>query len=521
LFREVHMVEVREVLRLWLKGHGYRRIAQLVQADRKTVRRYVEAAEGVGLGRSGGDELLTDELLGAMAEQLQTGRPRHLYGVAWQQLEGERKFLEERLKAGLRLTKVHSLLARRGVLVPYRTLHRFCVAELEFGGQRKTVPVADGEPGQELQVDFGRMGLLKDGPEGRRRLCWALIFTACYSRHLYCWLSFRQTLPEVIEGCEQAWRFFGGVFGVIIPDSLKAIVIEADPIAPRFNQAFLEYAQARRFEIDPARIRRPTDKPRVERVVNYVRESGFRGEDFRDLDDARRWMANWCLGVAGVRVHGTTQRRPLEVFEQEEKPLLLPCPERFYELPLYAEPKVHRDYHIEVARSLYSVPERFIGERVWVRADRELVKVYHRGQLVKVHPRVAPGRRSTDPQDLPQHKRAYAMRDIEFLKRTAAGHGRAVGVYAARLLDSPLPWTRMRQVYCLLGLVRRYGPDRTEQACQRALELDVINVRTVQRVLERAAEEAAAAPRSFADNVLPLRFARSPEEFGVQKGGRP
>jgi len=197
--------------------------------------------------------------------------------------------------------------------MPYQTLHPFCVAELEFAGQlRKTVPVADGEPGKELQFDFGRMGLLKDGPEGRRRLCWALIFTACYSRHLFCWLSFRQTLPEVIEGCDQAWRFFGGVFGVIIPDSLKAIVIEADPIAPRFNQAFLEYAQACRFEIDPARIRRPTDKPRMERVVNFVRESGFRGEDFRDLDDARRWMANWFRGVAGVRIQGTTQRRPLE-----------------------------------------------------------------------------------------------------------------------------------------------------------------------------------------------------------------
>src|SRR5215467_14482923 len=70
---------------------------------------------------------------------------------AWQQLDGERKFLEERLKAGLRLTKLHSLLARRRVLMPYQTLHPFCVAELEFAGQlRKTVPVADGEPGKEL-----------------------------------------------------------------------------------------------------------------------------------------------------------------------------------------------------------------------------------------------------------------------------------------------------------------------------------------------------------------------------------
>jgi transposase len=520
LYREVPMVEVREVLRLWLKGHGYRRIAELVQADRKTVRRYVEAAQDAGLEREGGDEVLSDELLGTMAEQLQSGRPRQLYGEAWQRLEGEREFLKGKLDAGLRLTKVHDLLGRRGVLVPYRTLHRFCATELEFGGQGKTVRVADGEPGKELQVDFGRMGLLRDGPEGRRRMCWGLLFTACYSRHQFCWLSFRQTLPEVIEGFEQAWRYFGGVFAVVIPDSLKAIVIEADAIAPRFNTAFLEYAQARGFEIDPARVRSPQDKPRVERAVNYVRESGFRGEDFGDLDGGRRWMADWCLRTAGTRVHGTTQRRPLEVFEQEEKPHLLACPERFYEVPLYAEPKVHRDYHIEVARSLYSVPERYIGERVWVRADRELVRVYHRGQLIKVHPRMQPGQRSTDPLDLPQHKRAYAMRDIEYLQRVAAGYGTAVGAYAAKLLDSSLPWTRMRQVYCLLGLVRRYGQDRVERACKRALDIDAINVRTVQRVLERAAEESPTTTSPLAD-VLPLRFARSPQEFGVHQEARP
>jgi transposase len=511
------MVEVREVLRLWLKGYGYRRITNQMGADRKTVRRYVEAGQGVGLERLGGEEQLTDELLGAMAVQLQGGRPPGLHGEAWHKLQQEQATLKQQLEDGLRLTKVHSLLARRGVLVPYRTLHRFCATELEFGRQQKTLRVADGEPGRELQVDFGRMGLIQDGPEGRRRVCWGLIFTACYSRHLFCWLSCRQTLPEVIEGFEQAWRFFGGVFSVIIPDSLKAIVIEADPIAPRFNQAFWEYAQARGFEIDPARVRRPTDKPRVERVVNYVRESGFRGEDFHDLADGRQRMTAWCLQEAGVRVHGTTQQRPLEVFEQEEKPHLLPCPERFYELPVYAEPKVARDYHIEVAKSLYSVPERYIGQRVWARADRQLVKVYYRGQLIKVHPRVAPGKRSTDPEDLPQDKRAYAMRDIEYLKRTAAGYGQAVGEYAARLLEGNLPWTRMRQVYRLLGLVRRYGNERAEQACQRALEAEVINVRTVQRLLEQAAEKAPTSTPVVGNNVIQLRFARSSEEFRVSK----
>jgi hypothetical protein len=271
-----------------------------------------------------------------------------------------------------------------------------------------------------------------------------------------------------------AWLFFGGVFRVVIPDAIKAIVIESDPMAPRFNTGFLEYAQARGFVIDPARVRRPMDKPRVERNVSFCRGSGFQGELFRDLEEGRLWMERWCREEAGMRIHGTTQRRPRELFELEERPRLVPAPKSPYEVPLYAEPKVARDFHIEVARALYSVPHRLVGERLWVRADSRLVKAFHRGQLVKVHPRKPPGGRSTEPQDLPDEKRAYAMRDLNYLRQGAFSHGDGVGIYAARLLDSPLPWTRMRQVYRLLGLVRRYGAERVEQACQRALDLDVI-----------------------------------------------
>jgi transposase len=164
------------------------------------------------------------------------------------------------------------------------------VAEFGFGKQRLTVRVMDGEPGSELQVDFGRMGLLHDVTTGRRRVCWALIFTACYSRHMYVWLSFRQTVEDVIEGFEQAWELFGGVFKVVIPDNLKAVVDVADDVDPRFNTAFQEYAQSRGFVIDLARVGTPTDKPRVERVVPYVREAGFRGEKFNGLEDAQAHM---------------------------------------------------------------------------------------------------------------------------------------------------------------------------------------------------------------------------------------
>lgn len=133
------------------------------------------------------------------------------------------------------------------------------------------------------------------------------------SRHSCVWLSFRQTVEDVIDGFEARWGFYGGVFKVVIPDNLKAIVDQADPASPRINPAFLEYAQARGFVVDPARVRRPQDKLRVERTVAYARDSMWAGEDFAGLADAQRRAEIWCRVKAGMPVHGTTRARPAEM----------------------------------------------------------------------------------------------------------------------------------------------------------------------------------------------------------------
>lgn len=95
-----------------------------------------------------------------------------------------------------------------------------------------------------------------------------------------------------------------------------------------------------------------------------------------------------------------------------------------------------------------------------------ITRVFRRGQLIKVHPRQAPGHRSTDPADLPSEWTTYALRDIAHLQKLAASHGEAIGAYAAAVLDTPLPWTKMRQVYALLGLVKKWGPDKVDAACR-------------------------------------------------------
>jgi len=254
----------------------------------------------------------------------------------------------------------------------------------------------------------------------------------------------------------------------------------------------------------------------VERVVQYVRGNFFAGEQFVDLADAQRRAERWCTSTAGLRLHGTTYQRPAEQFTAEEQHLLLPAPTGRYDVPIFATPKVARDLHIEVARGLYSVPAELVGQRVEVRADSALVKVFSRGQLVKTHPRVKPGSRSTDPGDYPVGRAEYALRDVATLTAKAAAAGPSVGLYAARLLDTPLPWTRMRTVYRLLGLVRSYGPGPVEQACTRALELDVVDVTKIARMLEQAVE---AQPVAAAGKVVggSARFARDPAEFGVTR----
>jgi len=521
VFREVDVVEVKEMLRLWVRGHGYKAIARLTQIDRKTVRRYVEAAVRAGLTQAGGEAQIADGLVGEVINGVRPARhPSH--GQAWAHLDAHREFVKERLTSGLTLTKIASLLYRHsGVVVPYRTFHRFCAAELGYRpGRAATVRVNDPEPGSELQVDFGRMGLVHDPATGRRRLAHALIFTAAYSRHLFVFLTFSQTLESLINGFEAAWSFFGGVFKVVIPDNMKAIVDKADPVNPRLNTAFLDYVQARGFLVDPTRVRSPQDKPKVERAVAYVRSSFFAGEEFTDLADAQARAVIWCRSVAGLRIHGTTARRPAEVFAAEEMCLLSPEPAQPYDIPAFAEPKVARDYHIEVGRALYSVPCAYIGQRVQVRADSALVRIHHRGNLIKVHPRKPPGGRSTDPADYPSDKAAYATRDIEYLKRVCAGHGPNVGRYATELLAGELPWTRMRQVYRLMGLVRTYGPSPVDAACAKALEVEVVDVTRIARMLERGLESSPASPKAPPSGAVVLRFARSKEDFGP-KGGRP
>lgn len=499
------MFEVKEVLRLHFDGVPKKAIARTVGADVKTVRRYLRVAKEQAIGPP-----LDDGKLSVLFSALRAENERQ-HGDAWKACEEHREVIKQRLADGVRLTKVKKLLERNQVLVPYATLHRFAVRELKFGVAATSVRLVDPPAGRELQMDTGVVVTLT--LNGRRLRKKAFIFTPALSRYRFVYPVDRETTESAIEACEAAWAFYGGVFTVVIPDNMKAIVIKANDIAPHFTETFREYAQSRGFTIDPARVRRPKDKARVEKTVAFVRDDCFGGEEIASIPAARTRALFWCEHEAGMKKHGTTHRRPKEHFLADEQQHLLAAPNDPYDVPLWSSVRVDASQHVAIFGALYMLPFDCVRHSLRARADKSLVRFYQRGVLVKVLPRAAVGGRSFDAADIPEHKRAFALRDEQFLAAQAREHGAAIGDFADRVLEGPAPWMRMRRVAALLSLVRRFGAARVEAECQRAIDVDMADVERLKRMIEQPIAPNDGKPNA---RVIPIaRYLRPSTDYAL------
>jgi hypothetical protein len=118
----------------------------------------------------------------------------------------------------------------------------------------------------------------------------------------------------------------------------------------------------------------------------------LKGRRFKSLSEENRFLSHWESHIADKRIHGTTRRQVIALFE-EEHPHLQGLPDSFF--PSYQEAKrnVHRDSYVEVARSFYEVPAEYVGHQVWVRWDSRCMRVFNqRMEQIQNHTRIEPGR---------------------------------------------------------------------------------------------------------------------------------
>ncbi len=351
-------------------------------------------------------------------------------------------------------------------------------------------------PGEEAQVDFGT-GAPVITLDGKRRKTHVFRIVLSHSRKAYSEATFTQTTDDFLGALENAFAHFGGVPQTLVIDNLKAAVAHPDWFDPVLTPKIQSFCQHYGTVILPTKPRMPRHKGKVEAGVKYVQSNALKGYTFASLAEQQQHLAEWERTVADTRIHGTTKQQVLKVFEEVERPALLPLPRERFANFKEAKRKVNRDGHIEVAKAYYSVPPEYLGREVWARWDARLVRIFNaRWEQIAVHVRHEQGRFSTHGQHLAKEKISGLERGANYLLGKVSAIGRQTQEWAgAMLLARGIEGTRVLQG--LLSLAKKHTSQTLEKACETALSHGCFRLRTIRQLLKR--ESAQQQPLAFLD----------------------
>lgn len=234
----------------------------------------------------------------------------------------------------------------------------------------------------------------------------------------------------------------------------------------------------------------PRHKGKVESGVKYAKHNALKGRKFSSLEEENRFLLHWEENVADMRIHGTTKQQVGKLFETVERAALSPLPvERF---PCFKERKytVHRDGHVHVDGAYYSVPTEYFRQRVWVRWDSRLVRIFNdRMEEIRVHVKQAKGRFSTHPSDIASQKISAMERGTEWLLRRASMIGEHADRWAQEVI-ARRGVEGIRAVVGLLSLANRQPCRLVDKACEIANGYGVYQLKYVRRLIkEKAAKQ--------------------------------
>jgi len=366
-------------------------------------------------------------------------------------------------------------------------------------------------PGEEAQIDFGDIGLLEVGGEQRR--VWLFAMTLCFSRYSYYELVLDQTVPTFLGAIRRGFEHFGGVPARLKPDNLKSAVLTNALGERHYQEDFFRFCQHYGCTPDAARPRTPTDKARTERDIGYVKHGCFSGRNFTRLEDAVAWLARWSAEIASVRVHGTTRRRPIDLFDEAERAALRPLPSEPYEIAIFTRHKVRKDCHVHVLANYYSVPYTLVGEVVSVRRSEQRIDVFAAGECVASHALArGQGQDVTQVAHYPATKRLGSheihRRRIE-LVRAAGPHAQS---YLGRLRQGP--WVFGDQVARLARLAESFGAAALEKACARAQHFGALDgAMRIEKILVRGLHELPLDPPRVCADTSARDFGRALRDY--------
>lgn len=510
------MTDFVEMFRHWNAGRSQVQINEALNIDRKTIRKYLAPAlaESLAPCPEEFDEEVWRARIGRWFPELVDPAARAL---SWSVIAAHREWIDGQLKVPVTVATIAQRLRDdHGVEVSESTVRRYIATtftEERLEG-KVTVPRGAVEPGSEAQIDYGKLGMWLDPVSGRRVAVWAFAMILSCSRALFVQPVLRMDQSSWNASHVAAFEFFGGVPARLVCDNLKTGVTRPDLYDPQLNLAYGELAGFYGALIDPARARKPKDKPRVERPMPYIRDSFFAGREFSSLAQMQAEALRWATEVYGVHKHrGLDGQTPGSVFTALEAGALMPLPPRAFESVVYAVGRVATDCHVKSGKALYSVPWRLIGQQVTVRTVGDVVQIFHTDTVVATHVLHLCGR-STNFEHYPPHKIAHTLRSVSWCRTQAEQIGPGAVAIVAEL-SQVNAIHRLRAIQGIIRLRDKYGDTRLDAACARALSVGDPNYRTVKGIL--------AAGTEHDDNLTgspvaaPPAMLRGPEAFDTER----
>lgn len=518
------MHKLQEFVRYHRQNEKSTTIAARMGWDRKTERKYRRRLSEAGLLDGPVDQLPS---MAALRKALRRHAPTPPQEVST--VEAHRAFIEGKASEGLGPTAIHGLLEEQvtgftGSLSAVKRMVARWKRDHRVTAEDVAIPVHTA-PGQQAQVDFGYVGKLQDPVTGKRRKAWVFVMVLSHSRLLYAEVVFSQDVETWLALHRRAFKSFGGVPHVVVPDNLKAAVIKAafsSSDMGEVNRTYRTFARQFGFQIDPTPAYSPEKKGKVESAVKYVKGAFFepRADQLVDLTDTNRRLFAWIDDKANVRIHGTTGKRPVEVFDAVEQQALMKLPEGSVLPVLWCRARVARTSHVTFRGRFYSVPWQHLEKEAWLRLTGEQLSIYVDDERVADHRTQGATPWSTVPAHLPEERRDLALRDPDTWYRRAAAIDPVVESYAREVMASDEVVFPLRRVQSIVRRLEKLPTDRAVSVVEHAARFGCHRPDGIRRIIDR---ELDLAPPSggYVDPTWATsgRFARQADSFLKAHGG--
>lgn len=486
--KPMRMDMIQKIIQFRAEGKGVRQISRLLGISRNTVRKYLARLA------SHEPELSDDEDRQKLICRLQDSDQRQ--NILQALIPGYAVELKKTGVTRLLLWEEYKKQYPDGL-----SYGRFCDRIRSFKMLQDATLRICHRPGHTLMVDFaGKKQSWVDRRTGEVRQCEVLVCTMPYSGLTFAYAVESQKQEDFIEAINQALRYLGGLPQVILSDNLKSYVKRADRYEPEFTELCVQFSMHYGIELQAARVGKPRDKASVERHVGIVYNQLFgplRKEVFHSLRQVNEAFARQLEKLNGRLLQGKPESRK-EKFEREEKPLMASLPDTLFEIRKSTMAKVQRNYHVILGedKHQYSVPCQYIGKRTQIMYTASTVEIYLGIERIAVHKR---DRRkhaySTFPAHMPEKHRHFLEQkgwDAAYFRKQAERIGPSVRSAIDEILASK---QILEQTYhsCLglLRLEKKYGADRLEKACARALTTHRINYGIIRNILRNGMDRKA------------------------------